>query len=180
MLRSSLSRAAACSSDNSGVFIPDIKQKVKTMGDRHCDNLPLRVTAESARKFAKLCTCLTNPSKRGQNRYGKAAFLEVMILQMLPTIQKICIAIAVLGFETTIGVLSMTPPLFGIAKIFLIGAAVSLAACIIIWASSSDDTVILKAILGALAGLAVFAWNTSIVFNDQRERTACHAAEDSY
>lgn len=92
---------------------------------------------------------------------------------MLPTIQKICIALAVLGFETTIGVLSMTPPLFGMARVCLLGAAIMLAALVTIWASTSDDPFVLKAIFRAIAGLTIFAGTPQLfsMIND-RERLA--------
>jgi hypothetical protein len=89
---------------------------------------------------------------------------------MLATVQKLCIAVAVLGFSTTIGVLSMTPPLFGVAKICLLGAAVLLAACVIVWVSSSDDAFVLKAILGAVAGIAILAGTPQLfsMINDKQ------------
>jgi hypothetical protein len=74
---------------------------------------------------------------------------------MLDTLQKISAALAVLRFGTAVGVMSMSPPLFSVAKGCVIGAAASLAVLAAIWSYQSNDPLALRIVLGAITGIVV-------------------------
>lgn len=89
-------------------------------------------------------------------------------------LQAVLAAVVVALFGASVGVMSMTPPEYAMAKGGLVGAAVALTTLTVLWASTSNESVILRVVLSLIAGGVVFGLTPlGIRFINDRE----HAAE---